>query len=28
LLRELDRKGAAGLVTRIESLQQKGVIQP
>jgi type IV pilus assembly protein PilN len=28
LLRELDRKGAAGLVTRIETLQQKGVIQP
>ncbi len=27
LLRELDRKGAAGLVTRIEALQQKGVIQ-
>jgi type IV pilus assembly protein PilN len=28
LLRELEIKGAAGLVTRIESLQQKGVIQP
>lgn len=27
LLRELDRKGAVGLVTRIEALQQKGVIQ-
>lgn len=27
LLRELDRKGAAGLVTRIEDLQRKGVIQ-
>lgn len=27
LLRELDRKGATGLVTRIETLQQKGVIQ-
>lgn len=27
LLRELDRKGASGLVTRIETLQQKGVIQ-
>ncbi|MBD1861002.1 MULTISPECIES: PilN domain-containing protein [Trichocoleus] len=28
LLRELDRKGAVGLVTRIRTLQQKGVIQP
>lgn len=28
LLRELDRKGAVGLVTRIEDLQRKGVIQP
>ena len=28
LLRELDRKGAVGLVTRIRSLQEKGVIQP
>jgi type IV pilus assembly protein PilN len=28
LLQELDRKGATGLVTRIESLQQKGVLQP
>jgi len=27
VLRELDRKGAAGLVTRIEALQQKGVIR-
>lgn len=27
LLRELDRKGAAGLVTRIEELQRRGVIQ-
>jgi type IV pilus assembly protein PilN len=27
LLRELDRKGAVGLVTRIRTLQQKGVIQ-
>lgn len=27
LLRELDCKGAVGLVTRIEALQQKGVIQ-
>jgi type IV pilus assembly protein PilN len=27
LLRELDRKGAVGLVTRIRSLQQKGAIQ-
>ncbi len=27
LLRELDRKGAVGLVTRIEDLQRKGVIQ-
>lgn len=28
LLRELDRKGAVGLVTRIRTLQDKGVIQP
>jgi type IV pilus assembly protein PilN len=28
LLRELDRKGAVGLVTRIKSLQEQGVIQP
>ena len=28
LLRELDRKGAVGLVTRIEDLQRKGVIKP
>jgi len=28
LLSEIDRKGAAGLVTRIEALQQKGVIKP
>ncbi|SRR5579883_3052450 len=28
LLQELDRKGAVGLVTRIEDLQRKGVIQP
>lgn len=28
LLRELDRKGAVGLVTRIKTLQEKGVIQP
>lgn len=28
LLRELDRKGAVGLVTRIRTLQEKGVIQP
>ncbi len=28
LLRELERKGAVGLVTRIRTLQQKGVIQP
>jgi len=28
LLRELDRKGAAGIVTRIEALQKKGVMQP
>jgi type IV pilus assembly protein PilN len=28
LLRELDRKGAVGLVTRIKTLQNKGVIQP
>lgn len=27
LLRELDRKGAAGLVTRIQTLQNQGVIQ-
>jgi type IV pilus assembly protein PilN len=27
LLRELDRKGAVGLVTRIKTLQEKGVIQ-
>jgi type IV pilus assembly protein PilN len=27
LLRELQRKGALGLVTRIETLQQKGVLQ-
>ncbi|HAX78084.1 MAG TPA: hypothetical protein DCY88_20240 [Cyanobacteria bacterium UBA11372] len=27
LLRELERKGALGLVTRIENLQQKGVLQ-
>jgi type IV pilus assembly protein PilN len=27
LLRELERKGALGLVTRIETLQQKGVLQ-
>ncbi|MBD2018605.1 PilN domain-containing protein, partial [Leptolyngbya sp. FACHB-36] len=27
LLRELNRKGAAGLVTRIEALQRKGVVQ-
>lgn len=27
LLRELDRKGAVGLVTRIRTLQEKGVIQ-
>lgn len=28
LLRELDRTGAVGLVTRIRTLQEKGVIQP
>ncbi|HEY9847334.1 MAG TPA: PilN domain-containing protein [Candidatus Caenarcaniphilales bacterium] len=28
LLQELNRKGATGLVTRIRTLQQKGVIQP
>jgi type IV pilus assembly protein PilN len=28
LLRELERKGTLGLVTRIRTLQQKGVIQP
>lgn len=28
LIRELDRKGAVGLVTRIEALKSKGVIQP
>lgn len=28
LLRELERKGAVGLVTRIRTLQQKGVIKP
>jgi len=28
LIRELDRKGAVGLVTRIKTLQNKGVIQP
>jgi len=28
LMRELELKGAAGLVTRIEALKQKGVIQP
>ncbi|MCU0551718.1 MAG: PilN domain-containing protein [Leptolyngbya sp. Prado105] len=28
LIRELDRKGAVGLVTRIESLKQRGVIPP
>jgi type IV pilus assembly protein PilN len=28
LLRELDRKGAVGLVTRIEALKEKGVIKP
>lgn len=28
LLRELDRKGAVGLVTRIRTLEDKGVIQP
>jgi type IV pilus assembly protein PilN len=28
LLRELDRKGAVGLVTRIRTLQEKGVIKP
>jgi len=28
LLQELERKGATGLVTRIEALQEKGVIQP
>ncbi|MGI0495118.1 PilN domain-containing protein [Alkalinema pantanalense CENA528] len=28
LLRELDRKGAVGLVSRIESLKNKGVIKP
>jgi len=28
LLRELDRKGAVGLVTRIKTLQEQGVIQP
>ncbi|GAC1469852.1 MAG: PilN domain-containing protein [Chamaesiphon sp.] len=28
LLRDLDRKGAVGLVTRIRTLQEKGVIQP
>ena len=28
LLRELDRKGAVGLVTRIRTLQEKGVNQP
>ena len=27
LIRELDRKGAVGLVTRIRTLQQKGVLQ-
>ena len=26
LIRELDRKGAVGLVTRIEALKQRGVI--
>jgi type IV pilus assembly protein PilN len=28
LLRELDRKGAVGLVSRIEALKEKGVIKP
>jgi type IV pilus assembly protein PilN len=28
LIRELDRKGAVGLVTRIESLKERGVISP
>lgn len=28
LLRELERKGAVGVVTRIETLQQKGVVPP
>jgi type IV pilus assembly protein PilN len=28
LIRELDRKGAVGLVNRIRTLQEKGVIQP
>ncbi|MFM7449464.1 MAG: PilN domain-containing protein [Leptolyngbyaceae cyanobacterium] len=28
LVQELERKGATGLVTRIEALQEKGVIQP
>jgi type IV pilus assembly protein PilN len=28
LLRELDRKGAVGLVSRIETLKEKGVIKP
>lgn len=28
LIRELDRKGAVGLVTRIEALKDKGVIKP
>ncbi len=28
LIRELDRKGAVGLVTRIEALKEKGVIKP
>lgn len=28
LLRELERKGTLGLVTRIRTLQQKGIIQP
>lgn len=28
LLRELDRKGAVGLVTRIDSLKERGVISP
>lgn len=28
LIRELDRKGAVGLVTRIESLKERGVIAP
>jgi type IV pilus assembly protein PilN len=28
LVQELERKGSTGLVTRIEALKQKGVIQP